>query len=232
MEAEQLKQIQHPDAIEQSLGLSHPDIYLCAADILKNNKLDSGVFLDVGAGLGQFLQMLKKQTNFSLFGVDLMYSNIKGVEWFVQDLNRNLQFQSEKFDVVSCIEVVEHIENPRKLMREIFRVLKPGGYVLFSTPNNESWRAILSFILRGHFVAFTDSSYPAHITAINQMDMDRVCKEAGFMDIQFFYSNKGALPKWTSMSWQALSGDTLKGKRFSDNILCLARKPGLKLVND
>ena len=231
VEALKYKKNNHSEAIEQSLGLSHPDIYLCARDILKKQNQEQGLFLDVGAGLGEFVRVLKEQTQFSLHGVDLMYSEIKGVEWYVQDLNRNLQFQADKFDVVSCLEVVEHIENPRKLIREIFRVLKPGGCALISTPNNESWRAIISYIFRGHFVAFTDSSYPAHITAINQKDIHRMFSESGFMDIQFFYSNKGVVPKWTTLNWQDINSHFFKGQRFSDNILCFAHKPGLRLAS-
>lgn len=232
MGAQNLLVDQQSYAVEQSLGASSSEIYDQAIHILKGNSINSGMLLDVGAGVGHFISALKKETHFSLSAVDLMHTNMPDVRWYVQDLNRNLQFKNETFNVVSCLEVVEHLENPRKLIRDIFRVLEPGGYAVLSTPNNESWRSIMSFVFRDHFVAFTDSSYPAHITAVNQLDLLRMFDEAGFMNIQCFYTNKGVLPKWTSLSWQKVSFGLLNGKRYSDNILFLAQKPFLRPVPD
>lgn len=224
MEAPKLE-ILRAEASEQSLGMSHPVIHDTVWKTLAKKNLKYATALDVGAGRGEFVSFLSKKTDWKLYGVDLMYSKIPNVEWFVQDLNRNLQFQDEKFDLVSCIEVVEHVENPRKLVREMYRILRPGGLMVLSTPNNQSWRAILSYIFREHFVAFTASSYPAHITAVNRADLSRMCNEAGFIDVQFEYTNSGALPKWTHVSWQSVSANRLRGMRFSDNIVCCAQKP-------
>lgn len=217
-------------ASQQSLGVSHLDIYNKVINIFSLKQLHRGSILDVGAGLGDFIKLLKERTTHSFFAVDLMFSDIPGVEWFVQDLNKNLQFQDEKFDVLTCLEVLEHVENPRKLVREMARVLKPGGHMILSTPNNESWRSILAYIFRGHFVAFENSSYPAHITAMNKIDLYRMCDESGLMNIEFYYTDKGCLPKWTSQSWQSVSANFLKGMRYSDNIICVAQKSFLKSV--
>lgn len=46
----------------------------------------------------------------------------------------NLPFQNNFFDLIVAIEVLEHIENDEKALKEIFRVLKPNGYFLFSVP--------------------------------------------------------------------------------------------------
>ncbi len=51
------------------------------------------------------------------------------------DLNEFLPFQSGSFDAVNLVEVIEHIEHQAQLIREIRRVLKPGGRLLISTPN-------------------------------------------------------------------------------------------------
>ena len=109
-------------------------------------------------------------------------------------------------------------------MRELYRVLSPGGHLLLSTPNNESWRAILSYCARGHFVDFTDTSYPAHITALNRKDLLRISQECGFELLHWAFTDFGSLPGLTKWTWQGLSLSVLKGLRYSDNIFAVFKK--------
>ena len=65
--------------------------------------------------------------------VDL-YDKREGIDYNydIQDL----KFESECFDLVACISVLEHVENPVKAIREIHRVLKPGGIAWVQLPFN------------------------------------------------------------------------------------------------
>jgi 2-polyprenyl-3-methyl-5-hydroxy-6-metoxy-1,4-benzoquinol methylase len=212
-------------AVQHSLGISHPAIYKSVFDIFDRLGIKQGHLLDYGSGQGDFPKaILQNKYGFTIHAVDLMFTKMNDVNWYVQDLNRALQFKDNQFDMVSCIEVIEHLENPRRVVRELFRVLKPGGWCVLTTPNNESWRAILSYVMRGHFVSFTDSSYPAHITALNKTDLMRVFKEAGFAEPKCSYTGYGVIPKFTNHTWQEISGGALKGKRYSDNIVFAAQK--------
>ena len=121
-------------AVQQSLGISHDVIYQKVQEVVKTYGPENGQFLDFGAGQGDFLKgMLKGSFKFMYHGVDLMYSKVQGVNWYVQDLNKKLQFKDAQFDVISCIEVIEHLENPRQIIRDLARVLKPDGVLFFST---------------------------------------------------------------------------------------------------
>ena len=211
-------------AVRHSMGISSPAIYECVYQVFRNLGIKQGHLLDYGAGQGDFTRTLHGRFEFTVHAVDLMFTQLANVNWYVQDLNRALQFKDGQFDMVTCIEVIEHLENPRRVVRELFRVLKPGGWCILTTPNNESWRSILSYVARGHFVSFTDSSYPAHITALNRTDLARIFKEAGFEPAQFAYTNQGVLPRYTSRTWQEISRGALKGRRFSDNIVVAAQK--------
>jgi 2-polyprenyl-3-methyl-5-hydroxy-6-metoxy-1,4-benzoquinol methylase len=146
------------------------------------------------------------------------------VLWRRLDLNGPTDFEDGCFDVITAIEVIEHLENPRAVAREWYRLLRRGGLVLLSTPNNESWRSFLSLVFRGHFTAFRDGSYPAHITALLRQDIVRVLTEAGFGCPRFEFSDRGVLPKLTRLTWQGVSAGLLRGARFSDNLLAVARK--------
>ena len=99
-----------------------------------------------------------------------------------------------QFDIVICSEVIEHLENPRATFRNLFELLKEGGTLILTMPNQETVRSYLHLIFRGHFVAFNDKEYPAHITALLRTDVRRLCKEAGFTDPEFFYTDEGWMP--------------------------------------
>ncbi len=179
--------------------------------------------LDFGAGSGSLLRKLASEGFLCLHGMDLLPSpSLSGVEWHRSDLNESPRKVGDQFhDWVTCVEVIEHLENPRQVLRRIHSLLKPNGTVILTTPNVESLRSLISFCLRGHFVDFLASSYPAHITPVVLMDLKRILAELNFSVLHTEYSNRGAVPSLTHFGWQALG---LGGKRFSDHLLIVARK--------
>ena len=188
-----------------------------------------GDVLDFGAGTGTFTRMMRATERVrSVTAVDLAPppESLEGsnVRWLSADLNTALSLPGASFDVITAVEVIEHLENPRAVAREWYRLLRPGGTVLLSTPNVESWRALLSLAVRGHFVAFLEPSYPAHISALTAIDLRRALTEAGFQDIDVSYTGHGRIPQ-LRMTWQRVFGRLARGRRTSDNVVALARKP-------
>jgi 2-polyprenyl-3-methyl-5-hydroxy-6-metoxy-1,4-benzoquinol methylase len=214
-------------AADASSGISNDTIYGNFERIISELTL-SGDLLDFGAGKGILTERLLSLSRFdSVAAVDIMprRDNLNGsVMWHCCDLNEATNIPRESFDVIVSAEVIEHLENPRAIAREWFRLLRPRGTLILSTPNNESWRALLALVLRGHFVDFGDSSYPAHITALVRKDIERILVEAGFSSPRFEFSNVGGIPKFPWIHWQKLTGGFLKGLRFSDNLLAIATK--------
>lgn len=214
-------------AAEASGGVSSDPIYSLFEQELEKLGL-SGECLDFGAGTGILTKRLYNQGRFTqLTAVDLMQRPLdlpEVIEWVSTDINEPLAFCDQSFDVIVAAEVIEHLENPRAVMREWYRVLQPGGTVLFSTPNNESWRSVFALVFRGHYAFFGDKSYPAHITALLRKDIERICTEAGFSSPVFFYTDVGTIPKIPKLYWQTISGGLLKGLRYSDNLMAIARK--------
>lgn len=199
------------------------------AEALRLHKSGLNLALDYGAGTGELAAKLVQNGFFEdVYAVDLVpypEAFIDGIRWYYADLNEPLPEMEVKFDAIFAAEVIEHLENPRALAREWFRLLEPGGWIVCSTPNNESWRSVISLIFRGCYVAFGASNYPAHITPMLGIDLQRVLKEAGFETIEVKYTNHGALPHWTRRTWQSISYGLLRGRRFSDNVIAIGRKP-------
>jgi len=215
-------------AAQASGGISGDAIYEAVLRTVHEFEL-RGDLLDFGSGTGHLTQQLLRTKRFSrVAAADLMprpASIDDKIYWTSADLNEPLSYDSGSFDVVVAAEVIEHLENPRFVAREIFRMLKPGGALILSTPNNESWRSLLSLVLRHHHVAFGDGSYPAHITPLLRVDLRRILSEAGFSSIAFRYTDEGGVPGYPTVSWQKLSARLLTGVRFSDNLLVFALKP-------
>lgn len=218
----------HPLAIEMAKGSSSALHLMKTLDLVSRFDLTGKSVLDFGAGSGTLLSAFAAQ-GFSGVGIDALSRPphlSSSIDWKVGDLNSSLPSDLQgKYDLACAIEVVEHLENPRQAVRSLYSSLKPGGLAILSSPNVLSLRSLISLFVRGHFVDFLNSSYPAHITPVLPMDMERMLKEAGFDDVQIHFSNRGSLPALTSLTWQTLSLGLLKGLRFSDHWFVTAQKP-------
>jgi 2-polyprenyl-3-methyl-5-hydroxy-6-metoxy-1,4-benzoquinol methylase len=216
----------------ESGGISNDTVYTAIERALEAIGA-TGDALDFGSGTGQFTIRLRDGGRFrSVTGADLFPRAAtlpRDIGWVQGDLNDRLPLADGSFDLIVAAEVIEHLENPRAMCREIFRLLRPDGRVVLSTPNNESWRSIVALVVRGHFVSFGESSYPAHITPLVRQDLDHVLAEAGFLDRSFSFSDVGGVPGMPMRTWQTILGRRLgrhaRGVRFSDNVVVTARKP-------
>ena len=214
-------------AAEASKGTSGNAIYDAALTAARAMDLTSRV-LEFGAGTGTLIARLTAESAVgTLTGADLLPrpDGIPDeVDWIQADLNVPLPCADASFDAIISTEVIEHLENPRAVFREFSRLLRPGGRLLLTTPNQESIRSLASLMVRGHFVAFLDESYPAHLTALVRRDFERLCGETGFEPPRFAYTDDGAVPKWTAVHWQTVSFGLLRGRLFSDNMLVVTRR--------
>lgn len=214
-------------AAAASGGTSNDAIYLAIAKVLDELALHGDV-LDFGAGRGLLTGQLLEAGRFSsVTAVDLMPRPPRlhpAVTWLRGDLNAPTPLSAGAVDVIVAAEVIEHLENPRAVARDCFRLLRPGGTLILTTPNNETWRSLGALLMRGHYAAFGDGSYPAHLSALLRKDLGRLLTEAGFDPPRFLFTDLGMLPK-TRLTWQALSRGRLRGLRFSDNLLAVAAKP-------
>ena len=186
--------------------------------------LATGRLLDVGLGDGNWARRLLASSPARLTCVDLVRSgasSLIGVDFHVANLSTDpLPVPSESVDLVTAIEVVEHLANPRHFVTEAYRVLAPGGTLFVTTPNCDSLRARLSLLVRGYFPAFCDHDYVAtgHITPILAIDLRRMAGEAGFREVTFSYPPSGQIPM-TPLKWQRLA-PWLRGCPFSDTLSC------------
>jgi SAM-dependent methyltransferase len=101
--------------------------------------------LDAGCGRGAPVLLKFSGRAAKLIGVDLVdfESGISGVELIQSDLG-HMKIDSGSVDLVMSRSVMEHVANPLEVYTEVSRVLKPGGYFVFLTPNLWDYASIIA----------------------------------------------------------------------------------------
>jgi 2-polyprenyl-3-methyl-5-hydroxy-6-metoxy-1,4-benzoquinol methylase len=210
------------DRAARSLGRAHDRIHRTAARMLEARGA-GGRLLDAGCGTGDLWRLLSGRFG-SCTGVDAVrYPGLPSDVTFVAaNLDGTLPLDDASVDTAAAIEVIEHLENPRAFMRELVRVTKPGGWVAITTPNQLSILSLLCLLGKGVFGAFQDGDYPAHRTALLEIDLRRIAAECGLEEIAVEYTRWGRLPL---MPWHYPAAiAALAPRRFSDNVALVGRR--------
>ena len=98
----------------------------------------SGRVLDVGCGIGDFVKFRKLTTGTDINPEIVNFCKQLGLNVIQMDIDR-LPFLSGEFDGVLLDNVLEHIESPKILIEEVYRVLKPSGTFLIGVPGKRGY---------------------------------------------------------------------------------------------
>jgi SAM-dependent methyltransferase len=219
----------HPKVVKArarlSLGVSSRAIYRAVSRALEARDAGGGLLVDVGCGTGNLWPFVRGRFRRYL-GVDAVrYDGFPAdVEFRQADCDTDhVPLPDGAGDVVVAVETIEHLENPRAFLRELVRLARPGGWVLVTTPNQLSLLSKMTLLLKNQFNAFQDGSYPAHLTALLDVDLRRMAAECGLADVAIDFSHQGriAFTPWCYPGF--LSG--LFPRALSDNVLLIGRKP-------
>jgi methionine biosynthesis protein MetW len=108
--------------------------------------------LEVGCGLGSNLEVFQpdnKVVGIEGLGDAVAVARSRGLEAHQGDLESGICLNSDSVDWILCLDVLEHLENPMKLMVEIRRVLRVGGRVIINVPNHFNLTGRIKLLL-GH----------------------------------------------------------------------------------
>ncbi len=111
-----------------------------------------GALLDLGCDDGLLTRRFAERVRASdVRGVEVVVeraaeARARGVEVTVADLNGQLPFETDTFDVVVSNQVIEHLAETDTFLIEIARILRPAGYAVVSTENLAGWHNVMSLV--------------------------------------------------------------------------------------
>jgi SAM-dependent methyltransferase len=138
--------------------IARPEIHETVARILE--PFPRGKLLDVPAGEGALSQRLSA-AGFGVQACDLYPELFRVPEIVVRQGNLSgiLPYADGEFNYITCLEGLEHIENPHQAIREFARLLAPGGHLVISVPNILNIEERIKWLLNG---------YTSHFKPISQ----------------------------------------------------------------
>jgi 2-polyprenyl-3-methyl-5-hydroxy-6-metoxy-1,4-benzoquinol methylase len=140
-----------------------------------------GRLLDVGCGAGTFLRAASR-AGWAAEGVEVSataaeHNRAEGFEVFNGEL-AEARYPEGHFDVVIASEVLEHVAEPREMLREILRVLRPGGLLWATTPNGRGLSA------RALGLDWSAVSPPEHLHLFSRRAAASLLEEVGFQSVR------------------------------------------------
>lgn len=166
-----------------------------AATLIKSGKLpQGGRLLDVGGGIGDLGDAVKILFD-SCAVLDISNKNLeaaeaKGNTVILADVDREgIPVSDQTYNLVTALDFIEHIIDPEKFAKEVFRVLRPGGEVFINTPNIRFFRHILQLWVDGtfpHTSGDNDVFHGGHLAFYTYNDMCTIFGRAGFVGFKQF----------------------------------------------
>lgn len=160
-------------------------------DLISNSVSKDTFLLDVGCGHSNLLSDIYLKTP-NTYGIDPDMSAINRnneIKHIKKSYVEKMPFKDNFFDVVVCAWVLEHLKDPKKAFKEIFRVLKPGGKVIFLTPNSLNYNVWLirliperfhDFLTRRLYNRQENDTFPKQYLINSPRIIDMLLPEIGF----------------------------------------------------
>jgi len=175
--------------------------------------------LDVGCFRGDLLNGAR-QKGWDVYGVEISEKAAKagkkqyGIDIKIGSL-QEAKFESNFFDAVSMLDVIEHLPDPKSYLKEIFRILRPGGVLYLDTPN---FNSINRYIFKKNWSVF----FPWHLYYFTPKTLTKLSKKCNFQVKKFITEDWG--PISTNNVYKSLNKDNKISKDSGSRLIKLVFK--------
>jgi len=148
--------------------------------LLKHLKGDNVLELGVKDGVVIKRLPMAKKVGIDVDDAELAKAKVLGVTTIKHDLNTTIPLESESFDNIICIEVLEHVFNFQNVLNEAYRILKPGGTFVVGVPYHGTLKnlAVALTAFEHHYID------TLHVKFYTPSRLRRALKEAGFRIVE------------------------------------------------
>ena len=210
--------------LERTIGGLHESLIRYLPELNRNSYI-----LDLGCGTGAWLNRLADLGYENLYGIDADIQQIKIDRFKYHQANLDLNdlgLGNQKFDLITAIEVIEHLENPGRLFYHVSNHISKDGLFLLTTPNIHSLDCRLKYLLTGKLKSFDEKGDPTHIYPVLITSLERILPRYSLkIAKQWGYPEKGS--KITRQSLQFVSSlleNVLPNPYKGDSLCFLIRR--------
>jgi 2-polyprenyl-3-methyl-5-hydroxy-6-metoxy-1,4-benzoquinol methylase len=188
----------------------------------KNNRI-----LDVGCGEGWILESAKARgwqvygTEFSSKAIDICQK--KGIKMYAGILSHE-KIEERDFDVIISTQAIEHINNPREEVFNVYQLLRTGGLFYITTPNFNSY---LRWILRDKYSII---EYPEHLSYYTKKTLNKLLQQSGFRKVKLLttgisisHYQMSNIPEGTAILKNTKEDEKLRSRIANSRVLRLVK---------
>lgn len=159
------------------------------ADMIMKYCLPPGKIMDVGSSHGGLVAFLQR-TGFDAIGLEVspelasFSQQTFGATTLTGFIENQQQLEAESFDVITLMDVVEHLQNPSETLRHCTALLNPNGLVVIQTPEFPDNLSYSELVTAGH--PFLKMMIPReHRFLFSKHSLERLLQQLGYEDIRF-----------------------------------------------
>ncbi len=197
----------------------------------------AGRLLDIGCATGDFLSEMKRYAGWTVFGLETSstaaaYAHAAEGVPVVNAIPNTSPFANGSFDAITMWDVLEHVHDPRAVIQEVVRLLRPGGVFVVNHPN---WDSIDRRLFNSFWLGY---ELPRHLYLFPPKILRKIMAEYGFEEVELrclYGSNAASSTSLTLMAKEALGEGLLSrvvDKVLFSKITRLLLLPYFKIIDD
>ncbi len=149
--------------------------------------------LDVGCGGGILSESMARRGATAVLGIDLAQKPLRVAELHALEAGvENVEYrevaaealaaeQPQAFDLVTCMEMLEHVPEPASIVRACARLVRPGGRVFFSTINRNAKAFLFAIVGAEHVLRLLPKGTHEYAKFVRPSELAQACRDAGLV---------------------------------------------------